>query len=135
MTNSFIYFLTFISLPVFAGVIGSGGTPPAIKDVLEQLSTKLPGEGGLYLDNDKLGLGVNGELHPDLTVSKFPQLPQSVRVSDIDFRTMALKKGNIDAVSLDGIQRSYRIEDGEVIDSLNLKDRRELIRESVDSQK
>ncbi|HET9239251.1 MAG TPA: hypothetical protein VFO10_18470 [Oligoflexus sp.] len=115
----------------FGGIGTGGGTPPAMQDVLEQLMAKAPGDGGLFIEKDKLGLAVKGELNPELTISKLRSVPQSVRMSDMDFSTLSLNKGDIDAINVEGVSRSYKVEDGQTLDTLTLKDRRELIRDSV----
>jgi hypothetical protein len=115
----------------FAGIGTGGGTPPAMQDVLEQLMTRAPGDGGLFFEKDKLGLAVKGELNPQLTISKLRSAPQSIRMSEEDFSTLLMKKGDIDAVNFEGLSRSYKVEDGQTLDTLKLKDRRELIRDSV----
>lgn len=116
---------------VLAGGNIGGGTPPAMQDALAQLMGVDLGSGGLFLDKDKLGLAVKGELNPELTISKLRSAPQSVRMSEDDFSTLSLKKGNIDAINVEGVSRSYNVEDGQTLDTLTLKDRRELMREAV----
>ncbi|WP_141731565.1 hypothetical protein [Oligoflexus tunisiensis] len=116
---------------VFAGIGTGGGTPPAMQDALAQLMTGAPGDGGLFLEKDYLGLAVKGDLKQELTVYRAKFAPQSIRMSEVDFSTLSERKGNIDAVNLDGLNRSYTVEDGQSLDTLILKDRRELIRDAV----
>jgi hypothetical protein len=102
-----------------------------MQDVLEQLMTRAPGDGGLFFEKDKLGLAVKGELNPQLTISKLRSAPQSIRMTEEDFSTLLMKKGDIDAVNVEGLSRSYKVDDGQTLDTLTLKDRRELVRDSV----
>ncbi|MDQ3234404.1 MAG: hypothetical protein M3Q07_21585 [Pseudobdellovibrionaceae bacterium] len=44
---------------------------------------------------------------------------------------MLMKKGDIDAVNVEGLSRSYKVEDGQTFDTITLKDKRELIRDSI----
>jgi hypothetical protein len=116
---------------VLAGGNIGGGTPPAMQDALAQLMTVDLGSGGLFFEKDKLGLAVKGELNPELTISKLRSAPQSIRMSEEDFSTLLLKKGDIDAINVEGVNRSYKVEDGHMLDTLTLKDRRKLIRDSI----
>ncbi len=93
--------------------------------------TRAPGDGGLFFEKDKLGLAVKSELNPQLTISKLRSAPQSIRMSEEDFLTLLMKKGDIDAVNVEGLSRSYKVEDGQTFDTITLKDKRELIRDSI----
>ncbi|HET9237086.1 MAG TPA: hypothetical protein VFO10_07540 [Oligoflexus sp.] len=132
MKSVFLVSLSLMAFgQVFAGGNIGGGTPPAMQDALAQLMSVDLGSGGLFVEKDKLGLAVKGKLNPELTVYKARFMPQSIRMSEEDFSTLSLKKGDIDAVNVEGVNRSYKVEDGEALDTLTLKDRRELMREAA----
>ena len=130
MKNLLIYFAVALSAPVFAGVIGSGGTPPAksMELLLQDLMNQAPGSGGVFeSDAGELGLGFRGTLNPGLRINIDPA-QSDIAMSEADFLKLSLRKKTIDAVSTDGAIRSYRIERGDVLNSFLLKDRREHMR-------
>lgn len=130
---------------VYAGSTTGGGGPPAREKLLEQLLQAQPGTGGLYdLGNGDVGLGIKGDLVPNLTVVTMSNPSSGIPLSDIDFSTLKSIRGNIDVESIPAgnsqdpvtglpltLRSSYRIDDGNTMDALILKDRRTLIRNGV----
>jgi hypothetical protein len=130
-----------------AGGSMGGGGPPARENLIEQLMQAKPGAGGLYTTTEgSLGLGINSDLTPDLTVTR--SYPGSgIPLSDSDFSKLKSFSGNIDVESVAAfgdlvdpitglpstLRSSYKVEDGNTIDTLQLKDRRFLIRNGVDN--
>jgi len=125
-----------ISIAIFgqcalAGTMVGGGGPPAKTALLLELMSKAPGSAGLFdSGNKELGLLVNGELPNELVVSPYSAAGSMVSTPDADF-SLLTKKKNIDAFSIDGAIRSFQIEDGDKLNTLILKDRRDLIRTSI----
>lgn len=118
------------SHPLFAGGSMTGGTPPAKSrtELLEQLMAKAPGNGGIFdSEPGNIGLGVNTQLAPELLVSK-SSTSADVIISEEDFIRLSSTLKTVDAIDISGASRSYSIQDGNTIDSLLLKDRREAIR-------
>jgi hypothetical protein len=129
----------------FAGSTTGGGGPPAREKFLEQLLLAESGAGGLYeIDSGRLGLGIKGELSPDLRVITRANPGLGIPLSDIDFSSLKAIRGNIDVESIPAeisqdpvtglpstLRSSYRIEDGSTLDTLILTDRRTLIRNGV----
>jgi hypothetical protein len=108
---------------------GIGGSGPPAKEALEQLmSVSDLNIARVYQNGEGLGLGVKGPLLSDLRITRSSAVPMSLTVSETDFVMMADRKGMIEASNTDGLMKSYKIEDGDSLDSLILKDRREAIR-------
>jgi hypothetical protein len=120
--------IVFVCPLAFGGGTSGGGSPPAMQDALNALlSARESNIGQLYLNGEKLGLGVKGSLPSDLHVRR-SATPMSLTVSGADFALMSERQGNIEALNTDGLLKSYKIEDGDSLDALILKDRRESIR-------
>jgi hypothetical protein len=126
--------LSVISTTVFGGVIGGGSGPPA-KEALEQmLLARELGSAGLFLNEEgNVGLGVNRPLGSDLVLTRSRVTPQALSMSATDFETLANSRV-IDAVSIgfpDSETKSYRVDEGNLVDEIVLRDRRELARNSI----
>jgi hypothetical protein len=136
--------LSFAGNNVQAGGSMGGGGPPAREKLLEQLLQAQSSAGGLYSTSDgSVGLGINGDLSPELTVTR--TTGSGIAIPDVDFSKLRGIKSNIDVESIPSeisqdpltglpstLRSSYRIEDGNTVDSLQLMDRRFLIRNGVD---
>jgi hypothetical protein len=127
---SYTIVLAIHSLPLAAGTVGGGG-PPA----LTQLESELlqAGTAGLFTDEaGRLGLGVRGEISEEIRLSSDGML--GFKINKDDLKTMSdYSVQTIDTVSLgaSGVSRSYQVTAGDVTDELILKDRRQLMRNSI----
>lgn len=125
------------SAAIAGGGMG-GGTPPAREALEKILMENQNMNGGQFdLGRGKVGLGLKASLEPELTLSRSSFQTQGLRLSDVDFDSLKLNQA-VDAVSFQNpaegdmeLSRSYRIEDGNYTGELVLKDRRQIMRESV----
>jgi hypothetical protein len=126
---SYTIVLAIYSLPLAAGTVGGGG-PPA----LTQLESELlhAGTAGLFTDEaGRVGLGVRGEISEEIRLSSDGILGFKINKNDL-MKISDYSGEPIDAVSLSsGTSRSYQVTAGDLANELILKDRRQLMRSSV----
>ncbi|MDQ3234405.1 MAG: hypothetical protein M3Q07_21595 [Pseudobdellovibrionaceae bacterium] len=132
----FIPFLSFASAALAGGSQG-GGTPPALSYLSKEIMMSEPGRAGIF-DNGAgdIGLLANGKLLSTVSVSKASLQARSISigsfaVSEEDFSLLSSRSKPLDAIGIHGENASYKIETGETLDSVILKDRRKLARDSV----
>ncbi len=140
MAGSFV----FMASVAFAGGSQGGGTPPAREQLAQMLMSETSTiDGGLF-DN---GLGdpsilTRSRLQPQMTVTRAEVLPSDFEMpllqarprltfSQGDFTALRDRKTPIDAMGAEGQNLSFKIEAGETLDSLTLRDRRELMRAAI----
>lgn len=121
----------------FAGSGVGGGTPPALSDLSLEIMRSEPGSAGVF-DNGAgdVGLLAKSELLSTLNVSKLSLQSGGISngtltVSDEDFSLLSLRKKPLDAIDVNGRTASYRVEAGETLDQIILKDRRKAVRAAV----
>lgn len=132
----FIPFVSFASTALAGGSQG-GGTPPALADLSKEIMMAEAGRAGVF-DNGAgdIGLLAKGELLSTLSVSKTSLQARSMAfgslaVSDEDFSLLSRRSKPLDAIGINGENASYRIEAGETLDKVILKDRREAARAAI----
>ncbi|HYX39163.1 MAG TPA: hypothetical protein VE954_39165 [Oligoflexus sp.] len=143
-----ISLISILGISTAAAAGGTGGiNPPAREKLLEELVQAQPGSGGLFdAGNGNLGLGIKHALNPELILSRYNPM-SGIPLTDIDFSALNARKGNIHVESISAsntlnstsgvpstLHASYRIEDGNTADTLLLKDRRVLMRNSVNEE-
>ncbi len=132
-----LLFLIFFGNQGLAGGTFGGGTPPPGRSkeiLLEELMLAAPGNGGIFdLGRGEIGLGVNITLDPKITVSPTQLITQSVLIPYSDFSKLSIGS-NVEVTSgIGDLSRnsSFRIMDGDTEGTLNLVDRRLLMRKPI----
>lgn len=162
MKKTFIL-LSILNSVAVAGTGQGGGTPPALQDKLEMLISKPQLDGGLFTaETGDIGLLSRKALQPQMLVSSRmdggtppairmmggsssgtpPALasgsvggsnPPSLTISEDDIAVLRGRKKPIDAVGHAGQNLSFDIQAGDTLDSVVLKDRRFIMRESINA--
>lgn len=124
----------FITAAAYAGGSIGGSNPPALQDVymLDAASDVAT----LFTDSDgRISLVTRSELKDELLLGKARIQPQTLKISESDFSLLASpdRSKTLDVFNPDqnAQSRSYWIEDGNSVDEILLKDRREMIRSPV----
>jgi hypothetical protein len=146
MTKKFTIVATSVlcvSASAVAGIGSGGGSPPAREVLTEMLMSQPLLDGGLF-DNGQgdVSLLTRRALQPQMAVTKLepadasPEFElqtfsHSLKLTDSDFTALRDRTKAIDAVSSEGRNFSFVILPSDSLDSVVLKDRRSLMRESI----
>lgn len=124
-------FVLAVTGPVLAGGVAGGGGPPALKNLQEMVQASERKTAVFAWDAERLGLGVDAELQPQMSVTRDASNATALRVSSEEFARIAESTPKLEVINLHGDMRSYHVRDGSEPNTLILMDRRELVRRGL----
>jgi hypothetical protein len=127
---------TLVSNTLIAGGTGGGSGPPAKEKLEEMLMSADMAAAGLFrTETGEINLGINRSLSSEMVLTRSTMMSQALTMSEADFAALSDSQNRtIEAVSVglpEEKAKSYRVDDGDRLGELILKDRREAARNSV----
>ncbi|HYX36867.1 MAG TPA: hypothetical protein VE954_27480 [Oligoflexus sp.] len=128
--------VTLLSSKLIAGGTGGGSGPPAKEKLEEMLMSADMAAAGLFrTETGEINLGINRSLSSEMVLTRSTMMSQALTMSEADFAALSDSQNRtIEAVSVglpEEKAKSYRVDDGDRLGELILKDRREVARNSV----
>lgn len=144
LQNKSLLFVAGLAVSTALTAGSSSGSGPPAKEALEQLMRETPSiDGGLFLESNLVKLGLSSDPATKYTVTRTRIKPQDLILTKSEINLLETQVAEAPAIPLDieaetlgskaqiGGNKSYRVTLGAEPGSVELRERRSLIREGI----